>query len=71
MMTIKHQGEDDGFEYTEDGWRIHPEDMYRCRIIKIKTRTMMMTMPRDHGNDYSDTEIKEEADLDALYRIPR
>ena len=70
-MKIKHQDEDDGFEYSEDGWRINPEDMYRCLFIKIKTRTMMMTMPRDHGNDYSDTEVKEEDNLDALQRTPR
>ena len=70
-MKIKHQDEDDGFEYSEDGWRINPEDMYRFLFIKIKTRTMMMTMPRDHGNDYSDTEVKEEDNLDALQRTPR
>merc|ERR1711974_78836 len=54
---VDEEGEDDGFEYTEDGWRIHPEDMYR-----------------DHGNDYSDTEIKDDEallGLDALQRMPR
>ena len=32
-LKIKPQGEDDGFEYDENGWRINPEDMYRWLVI--------------------------------------
>ena len=45
--------------------------MYRCLTIKIKTRTMMMTIARDHGNDYSDAEYKNDEDVEAVLRMPR
>ena len=43
-------------------------------VSSEKNRTIMITMPRDHGNDYSDTEIKDDEallGLDALQRMPR
>ena len=49
----EHEEEQD-FDYTEEGWRIHPQH-------------------RPAGSDYSDDgmDLKDEADLEALLRIPR
>lgn len=52
--AVEDEDEDDGFEYDESGWRIHPED----RVVA------------DTDNDRlgSSAVEEEESDLDALTR---
>ena len=54
VAAVEDEDEDDGFEYDENGWRIHPED-------KVEADT-------DNDRLGSSAVEEEESDLDALTR---